>query len=83
MPISLQFLRKETAQIFLFFGRGAGRRGGIRLRVDFDVTQKALNDGVGELRIAVTAGSGGRRAPIIGQATKTPSRCRDAVRNGV
>src|SRR6202165_4024743 len=34
--------------MFLFFCRGAGRGGGVRLRIDHHIAQKALGHGVGE-----------------------------------
>ena len=44
----LQLGCEQAAEVFLFFGGGAGRRGRVGLGVDHDVAQKALGHGVRE-----------------------------------
>ncbi len=46
----VEFGGEQPAQIFLLFGRRAGRGGGVRLGVDHHIAQKALGDGVRELQ---------------------------------
>ena len=43
-----QFLREQTAQVFLLFGGRRGRRFRVGLRVDAHIAQEAFENGVGE-----------------------------------
>ena len=59
-----QFADQQTAEVFLFFGGRAGRRGRVRLGVDDDVAEKALGD---RMRECLGRGHDGRISRKSGQ----------------
>jgi hypothetical protein len=61
-----QLFDQHPAQVFLLFGRWLRRRGGVGLRVDDDVAEKAVeNSGHGGWRIPVGACSVTAKAPAV------------------
>ena len=45
-PEIAEFLRQNTTEIFLLFGRGSCPGSGVRLGVDANVTQETLKNGM-------------------------------------